>query len=391
MPLLDVAAWLIAGSLSFVATIATLELTLGSIVPAKRAAMGDRAVDTVILIPAHDEEAGIGATLERLTAELSEDMRILAVADNCSDRTAAVARALGVEVIERTDPERRGKGYALAFGRDHLKASPPEAVIVLDADASCNHHSLRQLALSTMQTAAPVQAINLLAPDSEAPANVRVAAFAFAAKNEVRQIGLRRLGGPALLNGTGMAFPWPVFASAPLASGHLAEDLQLGIALARRGQFATLVSGARSFSPVSSASGTLSQRTRWERGFLSNSIRHALPTIGLGLVRGSWRLILLGLDLLVPPLALLALLVVAGSIVSLVLPFFGATPVPGILLLATATSLLLSVVAAWWRCGRPYLSAAAMLKLPLYVVWKVPLYLAMLARKPVGWVRTERR
>jgi hypothetical protein len=37
------------------------------------------------------------------------------------------------------------------------------------------------------------------------------------------------------LMGTGMAFVWPQLAGAPLASGHLVEDMQLGLDLAAAG------------------------------------------------------------------------------------------------------------------------------------------------------------
>src|SRR5438105_1471528 len=69
-----------------------------------------------VLVPAHDEEAGVGRTLEAVRAQLAPGDRVLVVADNCADRTAAVAAAAGADVAERRDPARRGKGYALDFG-----------------------------------------------------------------------------------------------------------------------------------------------------------------------------------------------------------------------------------------------------------------------------------
>ena len=51
------------------------------------------------------------------------------------DRTAAVARAGGAEVVERRDRDRRGKGYALAFGVDALRAGPPAVV-----KSHCGNH-----------------------------------------------------------------------------------------------------------------------------------------------------------------------------------------------------------------------------------------------------------
>ena len=86
-----------------------------------------RGASAVIVIPAHDEAEVIGKTLQSLQAVLGEGMRVLVVADNCTDATAELAREQGVEVVERTDVEDRGKGFALAFAGGHLAAAPPEA------------------------------------------------------------------------------------------------------------------------------------------------------------------------------------------------------------------------------------------------------------------------
>src|SRR5258708_40020801 len=62
-----------------------------------------------VLVPAHDEEAGIAATVRNVRDQLMPGDRVLVVADNCSDETAAAARTADAEVSEREDPERRGK------------------------------------------------------------------------------------------------------------------------------------------------------------------------------------------------------------------------------------------------------------------------------------------
>ena len=53
-----------------------------------------------VLIPAHDEEAVIGATLRRSPDQSRRPDRVVVVADNCTDATAQVARGYGVEVVE---------------------------------------------------------------------------------------------------------------------------------------------------------------------------------------------------------------------------------------------------------------------------------------------------
>ena len=48
-----------------------------------------------VLVPAHDEEAVLAATLDSLGGQTRRPDRVLVIADNCSDATAEVARALG--------------------------------------------------------------------------------------------------------------------------------------------------------------------------------------------------------------------------------------------------------------------------------------------------------
>ena len=59
---------------------------------------------TVVIVPAHDEEAILADRLVALREAASGLARILVVADNCSDSTAEIARSLGADVIERNDP-----------------------------------------------------------------------------------------------------------------------------------------------------------------------------------------------------------------------------------------------------------------------------------------------
>ena len=91
------------------------------------------------IVPAHNEEAGLPATL-RSCADLdypAGKYRVYIVADNCSDQTAELARQQGAEVSTRSDPFRRGKGYALDHGLTFLdQTGAPEVVIFLDADCA---------------------------------------------------------------------------------------------------------------------------------------------------------------------------------------------------------------------------------------------------------------
>lgn len=56
-------------------------------------------ITVTVLIPAHNEAASIGATLDSLSAQDPAPNRIIVVVDNCTDATESVARARGVDVF----------------------------------------------------------------------------------------------------------------------------------------------------------------------------------------------------------------------------------------------------------------------------------------------------
>lgn len=89
----------------------------------------------VALIPAHNEESCIGATIESLLSQRVRPDRIIVVADNCTDRTAQVAQAKGVEVIQ-TEGNRHRKAGALNYALDrYLPTFDGSArLLIMDAD-----------------------------------------------------------------------------------------------------------------------------------------------------------------------------------------------------------------------------------------------------------------
>jgi cellulose synthase/poly-beta-1,6-N-acetylglucosamine synthase-like glycosyltransferase len=345
---------------------------------------------TAIIIPAHDEQAVIAQTLAGLPRNDS-DFAVLVVADNCSDNTAAAAVAAGAHVIIRDDPEFRGKGFALAAARDHVRAEPPDVVIVLDADCRIDRSSLIALACSAASLQRACQAVNLLEPDLRAPALVQISNFAFMIKNLIRQRGLQRLAGRAHLTGTGMALPWVIFEGAELGGSNIVEDLALGLDLAGRAAPPLFIEGANVWSPSTSADGTLIQRRRWEGGYVATALKQAPRAFVRGLVRFDLRGVLGALDLAVPPLSLLVILNALALLIGALLAIAGGTLWP-VLVQFVATSLAcIALTLAWIRGGRRFASGATLLSLPIYVLWKMPIYFGLVRRgAPKEWLRSGR-
>ena len=70
-----------------------------------------------VLIAARNEETVLGNLIDSIKKQDYDPLlvTVFVVADNCTDYTASVARACGAVCYERTDPDRRTKGYALQY------------------------------------------------------------------------------------------------------------------------------------------------------------------------------------------------------------------------------------------------------------------------------------
>ena len=346
-----------------------------------------------VLVPAHNESAGLLDTLGDIKAQLQSGDRMLVVADNCTDDTAAIARAAGAEVIERNDPTKIGKGYALDWGLQHLSADPPEIVIIIDADCTLANGALNRLATACAETGHPMQALNLQTAPSESPIDLRVAEFAFRVKNWVRPLGLRALNLPCQLMGTGMAFPWAIIRSVDLASGLAVEDLKLGFDVARAGHPPLFCPSAAVNSQFpTSIKGAESQRKRWEQGHIS-MIARIVPRLAYeSLSQGNFRLLALTLDVAVPPLTLLGMLVSLMLAVSAFGVLFGLSSSALVVSAASFLGYLIAVTLCWLKFGRDVLPLRSILSVASYVFDKLPFYRQTLfGGRSSQWIRTDRK
>ena len=346
---------------------------------------------TAILMPAHNEELVIGKTLSGLAPHLNNRVRAVVIADNCSDGTADIIRKYPVELLERFDDVKRGKGYALDHGLRHLAQDPPDIVVMLDADCSIEGDGVAHIAKLSQATKRPVQAVYLMRSPAEPSTNDLVSAFAFKVKNLVRPKGLYNLGQPCLLTGTGMAFPWKVIKDAPIASGNIVEDMQLGFDLALDGHSPLLAADALVWGELpQQETAATTQRTRWEHGHMQTLLSQCPRLIKGALKTGRFDLMALGLDLLVPPLALMVFLWLITFVVTFAAGMLSIGWIPAIVSAAAGLMLFIAIATAWYRFGRKIIPLGKLLSVPLYVAWKIPLYLKFLFERQTAWVRTDR-
>jgi len=352
-------------------------------------AAGQPAV--VVLVPAHNEEQGIASTVSQILQAdyASGQIRVVVIADNCTDGTATVARQAGAQVVERTDLVNRGKGQALGWAlREHRVLFAGSGLLaIIDADMNVEagfFAAMSQLfRLESIQVAQGRYVISN-------PARGVLSAIGFASYcyvNHVRPAGRCFWGGTADLKGSGMMFRTGFLLERGWNAHSIAEDIQLGKELMLEGVSVSFAQDAivRSDIPATLAQVRV-QQARWEGG-KHHVIASVFPRTLTALCRRPSLLLLDGLlDMLVPSLAVVVLLDLCGLALGWwAIPATAPVFAGSLAVFATAvlTGLLLNRAPAG-----VYLR---LLSAPIFLLWKL-LLLARLAIRPpeATWNRTPR-
>jgi 1,2-diacylglycerol 3-beta-glucosyltransferase len=349
----------------------------------------------IVVVPAHDEEAGIAETVGSLRCVdyPREEYRILVVADNCSDRTAEEAREAGADVVlVRQDPGRRGKGYALRFAFDSvLEEGFAESVVVVDADTVVSPNLLTAFAARFADGALALQAHYGVRNAGESW-RTRLLAIAFGAFHGVRSLARERLGLSCGLRGNGMGFTVEVLRAVPYEAWSIVEDLEYGIQLAYAGHRVWYVDEARVLGQMASTErASRSQRRRWEGGRRRMAAAHAGALLRRASRERSAVLLDLALDLLVPPLSTIVLVCGLG-VVATATALASGVPLrlAPWLWSAAAVGLGVYVMRGWALSGVGVRGLVDLLAAPAYITWRVALSLWRSPHRGDTWVRTER-
>jgi cellulose synthase/poly-beta-1,6-N-acetylglucosamine synthase-like glycosyltransferase len=349
------------------------------------------AIKLAVLVPAHNEATVIGKTLKSLLMQLQLGDRVVVIADNCNDKTAAIARSMEVEVIERHDNEHLGKGHALDFGLQYLQTNPPEVVVMVDADCDVQPGAIHNLANQVYFTGYPAQAVYLLTVPTRARIKDKLSLFAFKVKNMIRPIGLMNLRLPCLLTGTGMAFPWTVFSEVSVASQHIVEDMQLTFDMAITGYLTQLCPDAIVLSSLpQNQEVAKGQRIRWEHGHLNVLQTYFPKLVQASLKYRSFNLLALALELSIPPLTLLVGIQFVSIFLNLfIAAFTGFWLLPSMAIM-TFIITIVSILTVWLKFGKSDISLFELFKVPLYFFWKMPIYIKFLIKPQTSWNITKR-
>jgi cellulose synthase/poly-beta-1,6-N-acetylglucosamine synthase-like glycosyltransferase len=345
-----------------------------------------------IVVPAHDE----AGTIEGVLASLAlldwpkEAYRVLVVADNCADATALIARNLGAHVLERWDPLRRGKGYALALAfQESIHFGWARAVVVVDADSKVSANLLDAIAtrLESGSDAVQVHHGVLNAQDSW---RTRLMTIAFTCFHRLRSRARERLHLSCGIRGNGWCVTHKLLSEIPFEAHSLAEDIEFGIQLGLAGYRVHYADEAWvNALMVSSDAAASTQRERWERGRLELIRTRLFPLLRRAARQRSAVCLDLALDLLIAPLSYLVLLDVAllllAAFARIAEPRLAISFGPGI---ACGLCIVLYVMRGWQMSGIGLIGLIDLFHVPSFILWKVLLILR--AHDSAEWVRTKR-
>jgi hypothetical protein len=308
---------------------------------------------------------------------------MLVIAHNCTDATAAEAKAAGARVLELNDPDQLGKGCALSYGFSAAMAGNSQAVLVIDADSVVDPGLTATVRRRFMAGARALQC-RYEVYNSNVNGRTRLMNLAFYAFNVIRPRGRARLGLSAGILGNGFALHRDVLTRIPYNAHSVVEDLEYHLALVRadiRVEFID-TDAVRGEMPLTKKSSE-TQRARWEGGRM-RMMKQWAPELTGDVLRGRVRLMEPLLDLVSLPIALeVTLLLVAACL-----------PLPWLRLyvLGAFAVLIAHVFTAAFSGPGFWDTMRALSTAPAYILWKLWMLpkIWRASRVNAAWVRTER-
>jgi cellulose synthase/poly-beta-1,6-N-acetylglucosamine synthase-like glycosyltransferase len=354
-------------------------------------ALSSRKMCFDIIIPAHNEEAGITEVIRSVMAIdwPTDCFRVVVVADNCTDSTAEVAARSGAIVLTRHDPELRGKGYALAYAfRDSRERGWADAVVIIDADSQVSPNLLEAMAARFERGEKAVQ-VHYGVSNIHTSWRTRLMAIALGAFHRVRSRARERLGLSCGIRGNGWGLTHTLLEQVPFESFSLAEDVEYGIELGMHDlRIAYADEAWCDGEMVSGGSNARSQRRRWEQGRMAILASKTFPLLKHAVVSRSFLCLDLAMDLLVLPLSYVALNAVMLTAAGWLLTPTANTGVWLWLGPLCCTAIALYVLRGWQLSNTGIRGLVDLLRAPFFLLWKLAV---MLRRHRVSeWVRTNR-
>lgn len=256
----------------------------------------------VVVVPAHNEAFGIEKTIRSLQRmdDPFNDLKIVVIADHCTDNTAEICKSAGVTVWKRDDPLKKGKGAALCTAFQKLSNENILGVCVIDADTQVGKQLPSVIRKAFGRGTQALQFYYRVIPSKGNMSELR--RLAFSCMNHVRALGREYWGLSSGIFGNGFAVTAETLQTVFYATDSIVEDLSYHHLLVEKGikvRYCPEESVVSSMPESFNARRT--QQARWEGGRFRVFIEIA-PQLLKKVLQGKGRFIEPLLELLTFPL-----------------------------------------------------------------------------------------
>jgi len=279
-----------------------------------------------VIVAAHNEEPVIGQLIDNLqTLEYPKDLYdIYVIADNCEDNTVAVAKSAGAIVCERTNAEKKGKGFAMEWMFEKLFTFEKQydAVAIFDADNLVHPKFLLEMNNRLCKGDKLVQGYL----DAKNPYDTWVAgtfAISFWVIDHIWHLAKTNIGLSSVLGGTGMCITTEVLKRHGWGATCLTEDMEFTMKSLTEGIKTTWAHDAIVYDekPLTFKQ-SWNQRKRWAQGQFDVAHRFIPKMLKAGIQKRDIRILDGCLHLLQPHFLLLSTFFIVVSYIQLAFPPF---------------------------------------------------------------------
>ncbi|WP_454190229.1 glycosyltransferase family 2 protein [Paenibacillus sp. Marseille-Q7038] len=244
-----------------------------------------------VLVAAHNEAEVIGALLENMKKldYPKELYDVFVICDNCTDNTAEIVRAHGMNACVRVNPEQRGKGYAIEWMLKELWSMPRQydAIVMFDADNLAATNFLQEMNNDLNRGARVIQGYI----DTKNPEDSWITAaygISYWYINRLWQLSRHNLNMANFLGGTGMCFESKLLKDMGWGATSLVEDLEFTMRAVERDVYPVFNYDAKVFDekPLTFKA-SARQRLRWMQGHFTVARRYFFPLIWKSIKQGS--------------------------------------------------------------------------------------------------------
>ena len=224
------------------------------------------------IVPAHNEEAVIKNLVDSLVAQEypKELYDIYVIADNCTDRTAEIAKAAGAIVLKRFDEAHKTKGHALNwFLKQKIEENADyDAFCVFDADNIVDKNFLKNMNKKLCQGEEVVQGYRDIKNPTDSWISAGYAIF-YWMMHRFYHLARYNLGLSPLLNGTGFMVKFDIIKPDGWQTVTLTEDIEFSlINIAQGRKLGWAVDAIVYDEQPTTFKQSWSQRSRWTVGHL---------------------------------------------------------------------------------------------------------------------------